>query len=165
MGGARKVEQWKDGVLIAVHNHAKEASDILLINHPSSVTACCKGHIKTVKGWQFKYATVERLDDEVWVNHPIGLLVSSKGRFQFPGGHISSGSKHGLGYIQIHFKRSKHFAHRLVLEAFKGNAPVGMECDHIDRDRSNNSITNLRWVTKKENQNNRKCSKNLPLIN
>jgi hypothetical protein len=46
--------------------------------------------------------------------------------------------------------------HRLVAMAFIDN-PENKPCvDHIDRDRSNNSITNLRWATKKENMHNKK---------
>lgn len=40
----------------------------------------------------------------------------------------------------------------LVLEAFVGPRPEGMQCCHFpDRDRSNNRLDNLRWDTPKEN--------------
>jgi hypothetical protein len=41
--------------------------------------------------------------------------------------------------------------HRLVYEAFVGKIPVGYEIDHIDADKHNNDITNLRVVTRSEN--------------
>lgn len=41
--------------------------------------------------------------------------------------------------------------HRLVLEAFVGPCPDGMECCHNDGDRSNNGLDNLRWDTHSEN--------------
>lgn len=40
---------------------------------------------------------------------------------------------------------------RLVLEAFVGPAPVGMEACHNDGDKTNNSLANLRWDTRKAN--------------
>lgn len=41
--------------------------------------------------------------------------------------------------------------HRLVLEAFEG-IPLNNEvCNHKDRNRSNNNLSNLEWVTQKEN--------------
>lgn len=49
--------------------------------------------------------------------------------------------------------------HRLVLETFVGPPPPGCEADHIDRDRSNNALSNLRWVTKSENNKNRRDSR------
>lgn len=41
--------------------------------------------------------------------------------------------------------------HRLVLEAFVGPCPTGMEACHNDGRRNNNRLTNLRWGTRKEN--------------
>ena len=42
--------------------------------------------------------------------------------------------------------------HRLVLEAFVGPCPEGMECRHLDGDPTNNHVDNLKWGTKFENQ-------------
>jgi hypothetical protein len=41
--------------------------------------------------------------------------------------------------------------HRLVLEAFVGECPPGMECRHLDGDWTNNVLGNLAWGTPKEN--------------
>lgn len=41
--------------------------------------------------------------------------------------------------------------HKIVLEAFVGFAPEGMECRHLDGDPSNAHISNLQWGTRKEN--------------
>lgn len=42
--------------------------------------------------------------------------------------------------------------HRLVLEAFVGPCPEGMECRHgPDHDKLNNNLMNLRWGTHQEN--------------
>lgn len=37
--------------------------------------------------------------------------------------------------------------HRLVLESFVLPAPENMQADHIDGDPTNNSLSNLEWVT------------------
>lgn len=41
--------------------------------------------------------------------------------------------------------------HRLVLEAYVGPCPEGMECRHLDGDRVNNHLDNLKWGTHVEN--------------
>lgn len=51
--------------------------------------------------------------------------------------------------------------HRLVLMAFVGLPPKGMECDHINRVRDDNRLENLRWVTKIENEANKLRKKQL----
>lgn len=47
--------------------------------------------------------------------------------------------------------RRAFFVHRLVLEAFVGLRPEGLECCHEDGDRANNRLGNLRWDTHASN--------------
>lgn len=57
------------------------------------------------------------------------------------------------GYIMIKLGRShRHLlVHRLVAIAFIPNPYNKPQVDHINGDRSNNSVSNLRWVTQTEN--------------
>lgn len=50
-------------------------------------------------------------------------------------------------------KNSKRqfYVHRLILLAFAGPCPPGMECRHLDDDPFNNRLENLRWGTRLEN--------------
>jgi len=48
-------------------------------------------------------------------------------------------------------KRKTFYVHRLVAAAFIPNPDGLPEVDHIDADRANNMLSNLRWVTSKEN--------------
>ena len=41
--------------------------------------------------------------------------------------------------------------HRLVMVAFVGPRPTGLVTDHIDGNKSNNALPNLRYVTPREN--------------
>lgn len=63
--------------------------------------------------------------------------------------------KSNKGYIQL---RTKYCTttkfHRLIWETFVGEIPQGYEIDHIDTNKENNSLDNLRCVTPKENSNN-----------
>ena len=80
-------------------------------------------------------------------------------------GHIFNRSMHEYfienahGYLRIRISRNsiirRIFIHRLVYLTFIGTIPAGMQIDHIDKDRTNNNVSNLRCVTPKENCKNR----------
>ena len=69
------------------------------------------------------------------------------------------------GYYQTKLSKNgkpKHFyLHRLLGEAFIPNTENKPFIDHIDRNRTNNELSNLHWVTSLENNNNR----NIPNTN
>jgi len=60
------------------------------------------------------------------------------------------------GYPQVGLyrdgKRTMSPVHKVVLEAFVGPRPDGMECRHLDGDRSNSCLVNLCWGTSSENK-------------
>jgi len=59
------------------------------------------------------------------------------------------------GYLHVHLKhagdRKRFFVHQLVAIAFLENPDGKPYVNHIDRDKRNNHISNLEWVTEKEN--------------
>lgn len=61
-----------------------------------------------------------------------------------------TGSVQSLGYHRIKIDGKHYFTHHLVFAIHKGRWPS--EVDHIDRNKLNNRIENLREVTRKENQ-------------
>lgn len=63
-------------------------------------------------------------------------------------------SDNGKGYLRITTPNGTVKSHRLVWETFNGKIPSGMEIDHIDSNKQNNCIDNLRCVTHYENMNN-----------
>jgi hypothetical protein len=48
-------------------------------------------------------------------------------------------------------RENRRFVHQLVLEAFVGPCPPGMECRHLNGVPSDNRLKNLAWGTSKEN--------------
>ena len=63
------------------------------------------------------------------------------------------------GYLFVGLRNPKKHPkniHRLVIEHFGNPQPENTECDHLDMNRSNNCICNLRWVSKSINQLNKK---------
>ena len=60
--------------------------------------------------------------------------------------------KHGYCRVTISPPITRLLVHRLVLTAFVGPCPDGMECRHFpDFDRSNCRLSNLQWGTRKQN--------------
>ena len=59
------------------------------------------------------------------------------------------------GDTKLHRSKIHRLVHRLVAEAFIENDNATKICvDHIDTNKLNNNVTNLRWVSHKENMNN-----------
>lgn len=67
-------------------------------------------------------------------------------------------NKSGYYCIKIYTDEYSKLIHRLIAEAFIPNPDNLPEVDHIDRNRKNNSLDNLRWVSRNENGLNRKIN-------
>ena len=67
------------------------------------------------------------------------------------------------GYIRVHIindttgKAQQMFLHRLVAEAFLENPNEYDEIDHIDNNKINNNVANLRWCSRSQNNTNREA--------
>lgn len=62
--------------------------------------------------------------------------------------------RHHLGYLFVHLGYSKiRMIHTLVAESFIPNIEGKKYVNHIDGNKQNNNVTNLEWVTSKENMN------------
>lgn len=66
----------------------------------------------------------------------------------------SAGTAHHTGYTRIKVLGKQFLAHRLAWLMSYGEFP-GDEIDHIDQDKSNNRIANLRSVTRSQNEANK----------
>lgn len=65
------------------------------------------------------------------------------------------GSPNADGYMRVSMtkdgKRKKWFMHRIVALAFIGLNPEGLEVNHRDGNKTNNHVSNLEYVTHKNN--------------
>lgn len=101
-------------------------------------------------------------NSEHWKPSPISpdkYMVSDSGQvYSLVSGKILHPYTSKGGYLQYTLYRGKKpkvvLAHRLVAAAFIENPDNKPEVDHINTNRADNRVGNLRWVTKKENQNN-----------
>ena len=65
------------------------------------------------------------------------------------------------GYYMLRHAGRKHLLHRLVMEFFGPPSPgPDYQVDHINQNKLDNNINNLRWVTRSENCKNK--TNNLP---
>lgn len=95
--------------------------------------------MKTIPGFP-KYKVTK--DGRIWSLH--------RNRF------LKNMSTHNTGYTYVDlYQNNKHHhrhIHRLVLETYVGPCPAGMEGCHYDGDRTNNTLSNLRWDTQRNNR-------------
>lgn len=96
---------------------------------------------------------VRSLDREITCRNRWGSTLS----YVLPGKVLRPGPA-GKGYLKVTLHRDGphyRYVHRLVLEAFVGLCPDGMEGCHNLGDRKDNRLSNLRYDTPTENQRDR----------
>lgn len=99
--------------------------------------------------------------EEIWkdIKEYEGLYqVSNLGRVKrVTTGRILKGSKDRGGYLVVNLSKNNSGSmkkiHRLVAQAFIPNPENKAEINHIDEDKTNNMLSNLDWMTRKENNN------------
>ena len=96
---------------------------------------------------------------ETYMVSNLGRIKSFHPRYGTTNPRILKPGDRGRGYQVVSLckdKKSSQFAvHRLVLFAFVGPPPDGMERRHSNADKENNRLSNLSWATKTENQRDR----------
>lgn len=83
---------------------------------------------------------------------------SEAGVFRWVASGKKAGSPNAYGYQSIQFERRHYMAHRLAWLLTHGAWPVGV-IDHLNGDRSDNRLVNLRDVSIKANLQNQRAAK------
>jgi hypothetical protein len=104
------------------------------------------------------------LPDEEWRQVPglrDGMFVSNKGRVWFKycrNPYKTFGSKTPEGYFTFSCGRHARKVHNAVILAFTGLRPSDDHTvDHIDQNKENNCVENLRWASSSDQAKNRSC--------
>ena len=126
-----------------------------------SVSKCCNGKLRNCRDHEFQFVQDADLPGEVWKDavDPTtrsalpGYRISSCGRIEGPTGIRTYGSDHH-GYRRICCKGTDPLVHRIMACTFldlPASDKPPWEVNHLDGNRSNNSIENLEVVNRSEN--------------
>lgn len=157
MKPVRRIQQInKEGKVLRIFSSTREIEIDFGVSksYASHIHKVAQGKKDFMFGFSWKYEEEKDLVGEEWKIHTSGIIVSNMGRIQHKNGARSFGKVTPDGYLNTRISpKYSRPVHRLVLEAF--SQPSELTVDHIDRNKHNNQLSNLRWATMKEQAQNR----------
>jgi hypothetical protein len=85
------------------------------------------------------------------------VIYYKDGQIHWRSNNKVAGTKTKDGYIKVQINNVPYTAHRLAWCLVNKSIPVDKQIDHINRDKSDNRIDNLRLVDNRANALNKKC--------
>jgi hypothetical protein len=129
-----------------------------LHNARVNISNVIRGVYKKSCGFKWILNEQPNLENEIWKNINIkgknvdNYYISSLGRFKNSKGVIMENYKpHHSGYIYVRVNKQKFSLHHLVASTFVENPYLKPVVNHIDGNKTNNSVINLEWCTILEN--------------
>jgi hypothetical protein len=148
---SKKIEQIENGEVINTYDSLTDAMEKTGI---TSISDYLSGKTSNAGGYQWEYIDECDLEHEEWKAHPTidDLTCSNKGRILTKYNKKTYGRDDGRnGYLRYNSKS----VHILIAQVFIENPEKKPTVDHIDGDKKNNCVENLRWATHKEQYLNR----------
>jgi hypothetical protein len=152
------VKMNKDGIELEIFDSIKLASEsINLTRH--GIIRVCKGKNKTAGGFYWKYKDMDITNNEKKFKiNDYNYMITKSGKVY---SNITKKflklmtNKNCYQYVTLCKNKIKKnfYVHRLVAETFILNPLNKKYVNHKDRNKSNNDINNLEWVTHSENVN------------
>lgn len=163
-GFKHPVEQLSlDGELIKIWPSATDAAKHFQTSQ-GNISNCARGERKKAQGFKWRYLLENENPEEIWKPHPdLNIRCSNLGRIELNKYVRTFGQSTREGYWRIRVNSTqgrKNFSvHRLICETWYPSEKIACDSrcenraqvDHIDKNRSNNVCSNLRWVTPVEN--------------
>ena len=134
-------------------------------NGRNSIGNCLTGLSKSAYGFKWKFIENNEFENEEWreinleklFDEKVGTdrkyFVSSLGRYKNSFGMIMDNYKvNENGYIRVYIYNKTFLLHRLIALTFIENPENRQQVNHKDGNKLNNSISNLEWLSNRENQ-------------
>ena len=119
--------------------------------HQQTICAVLNKKRKRTDNLTFEYVEEPDLENECWKNHSeLGIPISTQGRVIIQS-RKTRGCRKSSGYMQVIYKGKSYNVRRLVAETWLDNPEKKTQVDHINNKPGNNTLANLRWVTRSEN--------------
>lgn len=119
---------------------------------------------KPIPGWEHRYEVssdgqVRSKDSRVNAGKNGSGIATRKGRVLKP---VQKSGRYLCVTLADGARREQRFIHDIVAEVFIGPKPNGMETRHLDDVRSNNTVTNIRYGTHRDNEDDRMRNGRVP---